>query len=292
MNSDIELFKFGPMSQNYDVLVNATLPPDVNLSNIKKVLNTFYPGRDFFETTCKDVAELNAVFIPKLNNPKSYVYNGLNLVDYMNANGGAALVTKYNGLLTEKDFYRIEDNDLTYPSTISDYASFQKLAFGYFATIVGETFDPSTFNTIYTIPMKTFYMPATFKIKKATDRARPSVGSYRMNVPLTYQYTVSGPHPEFTSGHSIQGIFLGTLIYNMYKSKFDANPEALQLLARYALDCGYHRLIAGIHYPSTHLASIQLFLLLNSYTNYEPFWNEYYRQLRLIFPFAKFQYSV
>lgn len=276
-------FFYGWMSQNYDGFLNTTLPETIHLESIYRILSNFYPGKSAIETTRKDIQSLINQYIPMLNQSVIYTIEGkMSFRDYLaqpTNPAGNALIAAF-GLQTEQEYYKAED-------TLKEYVEFQRQLWKYFCYLINEDYHSEDYD-LYQTELKRLYMPVTFKVKRHFDRCRPSLASYHFLTPLTYQYTISGPHPEFTSGHSMQGILFGYLFWKRYSSQLHANQDILNLLAKYSVDCGVRRLIAGIHNPSTHLGSVQLFRLLNPIQDYLPYWNAYNQQLEKYFGKIKF----
>lgn len=276
-------FFYGWMSQNYDGFLNTTLPENINLESIYTILSNFYPGKSAIATTRADIQSLNTQFIPMLNQPVSYGIEGkMTFRDFLaqptNISGNA-LITTFK-LQTEREYYIVED-------TLKEYVEFQRQLWKYFCYLIDEDYHSEDYD-LYQSQLKNLYMPVTFKVKRHFDRCRPSLASYHFLIPLSYQYTVSGPHAEFTSGHTMQGILFGYLFWKLYSSQLEANPDVLNLLAKYCVDCGVRRLITGIHNPSTHLGTVQLFRCLKPVQQYLPYWNAFNQALNVYFTNTKF----
>ena len=99
------------------------------------------------------------------------------------------------------------------------------------------------------------YTPLILFLKYFINRARPAqVNNYIKNNMLV---SYSADTPAYPSGHSFQAYILACKLSKKY-------PERKKQLFALAEDCGYARIIAGLHYSSDHEFSKRLVKMLCS----------------------------
>lgn len=92
-------------------------------------------------------------------------------------------------------------------------------------------------------------------LKYLLNRARPAQINKNIKNKLLISHTAATP--AYPSGHSFQAFILACKMSKKY-------PEKKQQLYALAEDCGYARIIAGLHYPSDHTFSkalVEMFCL-------------------------------
>jgi hypothetical protein len=159
---------------------------------------------------------------------------------------------KYNYLLdtntflnkTNRELFHIEDNDL--------FESFRLLC----------QFLKLPFNKVYLKTQLNELNKIILYFKIYYNRNRPFQSIYKLNINHSYEYinaksSLSGSLP---SGHAAGGYFIGCLIYMQFKSFFNTNKNALELLKNHSINIGNRRLMACVHYPIDNIAS---FILVN-----------------------------
>lgn len=117
-----------------------------------------------------------------------------------------------------------------------------------FARIIPETIDDLD-NIIFN------YNSIILFLKYLLNRARPA--QINKNVKDKLLVSHSAATPAYPSGHSFQAFILACKMSKKY-------PEKKQQLYALAEDCGYARIIAGLHYPSDHRFSkalVEMFCL-------------------------------
>ena len=87
------------------------------------------------------------------------------------------------------------------------------------------------------------YTPFILFSKYLFNRARPS--QINSNIKNKLLLSNSADTPAYPSGHSFQAFILACKMSKKY-------PEKKEQLYTLAEDCGYARIVAGLHYPSDH----------------------------------------
>lgn len=87
-------------------------------------------------------------------------------------------------------------------------------------------------------------------------RSRPSESAQDLRMPLQIQPSHSADSPSFPSGHAFQGMLFGVLLYNNVPSFFKRYPNESDKLAAFAVDVGFRRVYAGLHFPSDCVGSL------------------------------------
>ena len=115
-----------------------------------------------------------------------------------------------------------------------------------FAKIIPETKDDLD-NIIFN------YNSIILFLKYLLNRARPAQVNRDVKSKLLISH--SAATPAYPSGHSFQAFILACKMSEKY-------PEKKKQLFALAEDCGYARIIAGLHYPSDHEFSKRLVKML------------------------------
>ena len=100
-------------------------------------------------------------------------------------------------------------------------------------------------------------------IMKAKDhyrRWRPKYMSRHYNIPFVIYDMPSAQGWSLPSGHTIQALLFGAVLYRDHKSLFEkGGAESAALLERMAKKClevGFRRVVGGVHYPSDVVGGI------------------------------------
>lgn len=99
------------------------------------------------------------------------------------------------------------------------------------------------------------YEPVILTVKQHFNKLRPFQASALLRIPIKRLDSDSADTPSLPSGHSIQAMLFGAIIYRKHKTFFDANPGVFSWLVTICLDVGRRRIIAGLHFPSDHHAA-------------------------------------
>lgn len=159
-------------------------------------------------------------------------------------------IQKYNQLINVQpydkdtrahyDFFKLEDTKLkTLNEVIIKLNTQYNLNIDY-DTMVKE---------IYT------YSPVILQVKQELNRLRPKQASTILDIPIKVLESKSADTPSLPSGHSIQGMLAGAIIYRDNKAFFDTHKDILKWLLTRCTDIGIRRIIAGLHFPIDHEAA-------------------------------------
>lgn len=99
------------------------------------------------------------------------------------------------------------------------------------------------------------YSPVILQVKQELNRLRPKQASTILGIPIKVLESKSADTPSLPSGHSIQGMLAGAIIYRDNILFFDSRKDILKWLVKRCTDIGMRRIIAGLHFPIDHEAA-------------------------------------
>ena len=94
-------------------------------------------------------------------------------------------------------------------------------------------------------------------IMRAKDyfaKPRPIVTRDLLQIPIQAFDVASARSPALPSGHAIQAMMVGCIIYRDHKGVL--TPDDVRGLAQRCADVGWRRVVGGVHYPSDVLGGI------------------------------------
>jgi hypothetical protein len=104
------------------------------------------------------------------------------------------------------------------------------------------------------------YSPMILAVKQSLNRLRPLQASRILGIPIQHVNSCSANTPSLPSGHTIQGLLFGAMLYRKHKTFFAQHPDTLRWLIEFCNDIGMRRIMAGLHFPSDHLAGAMFVL--------------------------------
>jgi hypothetical protein len=166
--------------------------------------------------------------------------------------------------LLHRDMFTREDGD-----------SFADLFFHY-DHLVAKSDKPkvpaSAMQELFNQGMRTKVSSVSSQFKARLQRPRP----YQMDLlfgqgTLTYVRALTADTPSMCGGHSVQGIlaiggilerWLKDELFESFSNDLKLQEKSKEALGQWAVDFGDRRVMAGLHYPSDHLASWIIFARL------------------------------
>lgn len=159
-------------------------------------------------------------------------------------------IQKYNGMITNTvsyankthyELFKLDDK------TIHTYT--------YITDLLNQRYGLNISKDVILSELKEYH-PVILQAKQAINKLRPHQASVIFNIPIKHLTSYSANTPALPSGHSIQGMLFGALLYKHHRQFFDNNPSVLESVAIMCMDIGFRRVIAGLHFPSDHRAGL------------------------------------
>jgi hypothetical protein len=88
------------------------------------------------------------------------------------------------------------------------------------------------------------YFDSIMKAKEYFNKPRPKIMSSILNVPITIHDTPTAQAPALPSGHAIQALMFGAIVFR------DNKTIDVDLIAQRCLEVGFRRVVGGVHYPA------------------------------------------
>ena len=99
------------------------------------------------------------------------------------------------------------------------------------------------------------YNPMILEVKRNLNKLRPIHASGILGIPINLYHSDSANTPSMPAGHSVQGMLFAAIIYRKNKQLFDAHNDELDMIIKIGFDIGLRRIMAGLHFPSDHVAA-------------------------------------
>lgn len=124
----------------------------------------------------------------------------------------------------------------------------------------GPAIDPAALKKLY-LQDASAKWPEVLGLKELFQRPRPRAASTALGVKgfrwiTAHRNVHTGQHPAFPSGHCMQGILGGCMVYEqLLRAGQTPTPVECAQLQQYMVDWGDRRVFAGVHYMTDNLAS-------------------------------------